>query len=461
MNKLMKFCGKCEEAFADRFAFCPNCGGELEVYEMNPVTAQPAAEAQSPYSEPVSTPVILAEAAQSAGGDADVLEIPGFENAQTNGNGAHLEEAAEAEETAEVPVMAAAPVPEAAGEPTAAFAAPAPVFVSEPKHEVSPVDKQGWREVKSKNLVPPDDGLYHITMVENKTIFTDPRFRTAGIFALAVVLTLSIGSVVYSLFDQYVNVNSPEAYELVSAVYISDEPVDVEHIQLKKDNDTGGGGGGGGRNDSNPASEGRMAPMFKDKPMLTPSKEDISVSEPVLAVTRGLQANKDFTPENDGRPMGAGIGKIPSDGPGGPLGQGSGQGEGQGPGRGPGYGPGSGGGFGGGNGGGFGPGNGPGGGSDDPPAMPKGPSVALKISSKPQPQYTEEARKNQISGTVRLKVVFNSNGTIGSITAVSGLGYGLTEKAIAAARNIRFEPQLKNGIPTSISKTIEYNFNLY
>jgi TonB family protein len=456
----MKFCGKCEEAFADRFAFCPNCGGELQTYEMNPVTAQPAAEAQSPpqtnslYAEPVTTPVILAEA---AAGDADVLEIPEFESAQTNGNGV-------AEEvTAEMPVMAAAPVIAAASEPTASFASPStPVFVSEPKHEVSPVDKQGWREVKSKNLVPPDDGLYHITMVDNKTIFTDPRFRTAGIFALATVLTLSIGSVVYSLFDQYVNVNSPEAYELVSAVYISDDPVDVEHIQMKKDNDTGGGGGGGGRNDPNPASEGRMAPMFKDKPMLTPSKEDISVTEPVMAVTRGLQANKDFTPENDGRPMGAGIGKIPSDGPGGPLGQGSGQGEGQGPGKGPGYGPGSGGGFGGGSGGGFGPGNGPGGpGGDEAPAMPKGPSVALKIISKPQPQYTEEARKNQISGTVRLKVIFNSNGSVGSITAVSGLGYGLTEKAISAARNIRFEPQLKNGVPTSISKTIEYNFNLY
>jgi TonB family protein len=447
MNKLMKFCGKCEEAFADRFAFCPNCGGELQTYEMNPVTAQPAAEAQSPYTEPVSTPVILAEA---AAGDADLLEIPEFESAQTNGNGAHPEEV---EEAPVVPAMAAAanvPAP-----------APSPVFVSAPKHETPPADKQGWREVKSKNLVPPDDGLYHITMVDNKTIFTDPRFRTAGIFALATVLTLSIGSVVYSLFDQYVNVNSPEAYELVSAVYISDDPVDVEHIQLKKDNDTGGGGGGGGRNDPNPASEGRQAPMFKDKPLLTPSKEDISVSDPTLAIRRGTQANKDYEPENDGRPMGAGIGKIPSDGSGGPLGQGSGQGEGQGPGRGPGYGPGSGGGFGGGNGGGFGGGNGPGGGGDAPPEMPKGPSVALKIISKPQPQYTEEARKNQISGTVRLKVIFNSNGSVGSITAVSGLGYGLTEKAIAAARNIRFEPQLKNGVPTSISKTIEYNFNLY
>ena len=93
--------------------------------------------------------------------------------------------------------------------------------------------------------------------------------------------------------------------------------------------------------------------------------------------------------------------------------------------------------------------------------MPKGPTIAIKIISKPQPQYTEEARKNQISGTVRLRVIFNSNGSIGSITSVSGLGYGLTEKAIAAARSIRFEPALKNGVPQSVSKVVEYNFNLY
>ncbi len=446
MNKLLKFCDKCDEAFADRFSFCPNCGGELLSYEINPVAGQAAAEAKA--AESVATPVILSEAAAK---DSEVLEIPEFETVRHQESGA-------ADENARVFSLES----EAAGEAADAAAQTPPVTVSSPKHEVSPAAKDGWREVKSGNLVPPDDGLYHLTMVPNKTVLNDPLFRTAGIFALVAVLTLCIGFLVHDLFTQYVNVSSPDTYDMVGAVYISDEAVDVEKPPVKKDKDDGGGGGGGGRNDPNPASEGRMAPQFKEKPLLTPSKEDISVSNPTLAVWRATQGNKEYIPPNDGRPMGAGISKIPSDGSGGPLGQGSGAGEGQGPGRGPGYGPGSGGGFGGGDGGGQGPGSGPGGGGgDDPPVMPKGPTVGVKMIAQPKPPYTEEARKNAINGTVVLKVTFNANGTIGSITPIRSLGFGLTEQAIAAARNIRFEPAKKGGVPYTVAKPVQYTFTLY
>jgi hypothetical protein len=44
---------------------------------------------------------------------------------------------------------------------------------------------------------------------------------------------------------------------------------------------------------------------------------------------------------------------------------------------------------------------------------------------------------------------------------VSGLPYGLTEKAIAAARQIRFQPAMKDGRAVSQFIQIEYNFNLY
>jgi TonB family protein len=451
MNKLMKFCGKCDEAFADRFSFCPNCGGELQIYEMNPVAGQASSEAQAAPGGAVDTPVILADAAAK---DAEVLEIPEFEAAQSNGNGA-------AENTRVYALESEAAV-EPAGK---AETPPVPVAmpVSAPKHEVPPAfaAKDGWREVKSKNLVPADDGLYHITMVENKTVLNDPRLRATGIFALLAVLTIGIGGIVYDLFTQYVNVNSPDTYDLVSAVYINDDPVDIEKVPLIKDKDDGGGGGGGGRNDPNPASEGRMAPQFKDKPLLTPSKEDISVTDPALLVYRGTQGNKDYIPVNDGRPMGAGLSKIPSDGSGGPLGQGNGNGEGQGPGRGNGYGPGDGGGFGGGSGGGQGPGTGPGGSGDEPPPMRVGPTKPARITYQQKPNYTEEARKAQINGTVRLRVTFNANGTIGNVSQVSGLGYGLTEQAISAARNMRFEPAMKNGVAVTSTKVVEFNFNIY
>ena len=80
---------------------------------------------------------------------------------------------------------------------------------------------------------------------------------------------------------------------------------------------------------------------------------------------------------------------------------------------------------------------------------------------KPEPQYTEEARVNQITGTVVLRVVFSSSVEVVQIRAVRTLPYGLTVRAIAAARQIRFVPAIKNGRPVSVFMQLEYNFNLY
>lgn len=88
-------------------------------------------------------------------------------------------------------------------------------------------------------------------------------------------------------------------------------------------------------------------------------------------------------------------------------------------------------------------------------------SNKARILSRPEPQYTEEARKNQISGTIVLRVVFSSNGTVTNIRTVSGLPYGLTERAMAAARQIKFAPATKDGRPVSQYIQLEYNFNLY
>ena len=88
-------------------------------------------------------------------------------------------------------------------------------------------------------------------------------------------------------------------------------------------------------------------------------------------------------------------------------------------------------------------------------------SSKARIISKPEPQYTEDARKNQVSGTVVLRAVFSSNGTVTNIRTVSGLPHGLTERAMAAARQIRFSPATKDGRAVSQYIQIEYNFNLY
>jgi TonB family protein len=93
--------------------------------------------------------------------------------------------------------------------------------------------------------------------------------------------------------------------------------------------------------------------------------------------------------------------------------------------------------------------------------MPSEVTQKARILSRPEPQYTEEARKNQVSGTVVLRIVLSSSGQVTNISAISGLPYGLTERAIAAARQLRFSPAMKDGHPISQYAQIEYNFNLY
>lgn len=88
-------------------------------------------------------------------------------------------------------------------------------------------------------------------------------------------------------------------------------------------------------------------------------------------------------------------------------------------------------------------------------------SVKARVLSKPEPQYTDEARNRQITGTVVLRAIFAANGRVIVIHAVSGLPGGLTERAIHAARQIRFVPAIKNGRPVSMYIQLEYNFHLY
>lgn len=103
--------------------------------------------------------------------------------------------------------------------------------------------------------------------------------------------------------------------------------------------------------------------------------------------------------------------------------------------------------------------------SDDPPTQKlfigKAVDRKARLAMKPEPSYTEEARQKQITGTVVLKVVFSRNGSVTNIRTVSGLPYGLTEKAIDAARKMRFIPAIKDGKYVSMWMQLEYNFNLY
>jgi TonB family protein len=85
----------------------------------------------------------------------------------------------------------------------------------------------------------------------------------------------------------------------------------------------------------------------------------------------------------------------------------------------------------------------------------------VRVFSKPEPSYSEAARKAGVTGTVVLRAVFSAEGEVKHILITRALGYGLTTKAVTAARQIRFTPALKDGIPVSMYLQLEYNFNLY
>jgi TonB family protein len=95
------------------------------------------------------------------------------------------------------------------------------------------------------------------------------------------------------------------------------------------------------------------------------------------------------------------------------------------------------------------------------PENPRDVTTKAKIILRPQPAYTTEARDNQVSGTVILRAVLSANGKVTNISALSHLPYGLTERAIAAARRIKFTPAMKGGHRVSQYVQLEYNFDLY
>lgn|GEM_PF-1569716 len=80
------------------------------------------------------------------------------------------------------------------------------------------------------------------------------------------------------------------------------------------------------------------------------------------------------------------------------------------------------------------------------------------IVRKPEPAYTEEARKKGVGGKVRLQMVFGADGEVSDIKALTSLPHGLTENAVDAARLIKFKPAVKDGRKVSQHVTMEYNF---
>ncbi len=74
--------------------------------------------------------------------------------------------------------------------------------------------------------------------------------------------------------------------------------------------------------------------------------------------------------------------------------------------------------------------------------------------------YPEEAKKNEIEGSVRLKVVVDETGTVTDVSVISGPGYGLNEAARDALRKYKFRPATKGGEAVGTTLIFTYTFLL-
>ncbi len=228
------------------------------------------------------------------------------------------------------------------------------------------------------------------------------------------------------------------------------------------------GGGGGGRQNQTPASGGKLpTAQLEVPPILTadprPAPPRAHLPTPVTVQVDPMLVKVDPRDIPYGVPNSNAT--EPSSGPGRGGGMGDGAGGGVGTGEGTGVGPGRGGNIGGGDrrDGGGGPGGGGGGGGVDYERPFRQTEVTQRalITFKPEPGFTEEARRNNVTGTVRLRAILSASGEVTNLSVVKGLPDGLTEKAIAAARQIRFRPAQKDGRTVSQYVVLEYNFNIY
>jgi protein TonB len=211
----------------------------------------------------------------------------------------------------------------------------------------------------------------------------------------------------------------------------------------------GGGGGGGGNQMKEPPRQAQLP--GKDKltvpvekpPTLEPPKPPKEEPDPTAQLI--LPAKMLASAENSTSGIIDTGPPTESQGSGKAGGAGTGTGTGIGPGTGSGLGAGSGGGTGGGT---YRPGNG---------VTPPVPTFI------PKPQYTADAMRARIQGTVWVECVVQTNGQCSDTHVIRSLDqtFGLDQEAVKAARLFRFRPGMRLGEPVAVLVTIELSFTLH
>ncbi len=444
----MKQCSTCQEEFADKFGFCPVDGTPLNGHAAVAVDVSPSSEI--PPSETESAFSTFETESATLFVEDTLMSRPGAEREEY-----HLTMLEDEGLLARL---------------------------SSQLRAVAHSSQLTWPEFKRDPL-----GFTRRSAVAYSRLlahfFSQPNIAFASLAAIFLVSLVCFG---FLALDRYRPASEQarrdrvrEDLELVQLIEteIPEEQKKVDEGPAGMAKGTGGGskpkpekpagGGGGGRQEALPASFGKLPTAVLAPQVLPPNPHPPTIKNPSLPVPPTIDADPALFPP-DPRPLPYGDPKSKSTeisaGPGTGGGIGTGTGGGVGSGEGGGVGPGRGGNTGGGdrNEGGGGPGGGGGGGVDYTKVFGAR-EVTRKaiLLSKPEPGFTEEARKNNVMGVVKLRLVLASSGQVTNIAVVKGLPDGLTEKAIAAARQIRFQPAQKDGRAVSQHIVIEYNFNIY
>ena len=95
-----------------------------------------------------------------------------------------------------------------------------------------------------------------------------------------------------------------------------------------------------------------------------------------------------------------------------------------------------------------------------PPPPSGGATTPIKVLAKETPQYTEEAKRLHLEGTVYIKIRVSATGAIQILGVTSGLGHGLDEAAIRVVQNMRIQPAMQDGHPVDWTGTVNVGFHM-
>ena len=283
-------------------------------------------------------------------------------------------------------------------------------------------------------------GSSHLTVrpegegADVRSLFQSDESRIGGTRVLSGVVVHIVAIALLFVIAQFI----PEkVYETILPERLSDD------IVWLSDPGPGGGGGGGNNNPEPPkpaelVGEQKITVPAVKPPEVAPDPEPEPEPPPVVEPEIVLPAQRmaaaiEVAPGAIGPPT-----NTPSQS------RGSGTGTGAGPGQGSGLGEGTGGGTGGG------------------PYQPGNGVLLPVVVREVKPQYTAEAMRAKVQGTVWLECVIRKDGTVGEVDVVKSLdsSFGLDQEAVKAARQWRFKPGTRFGEPVDVLVTIELTFTL-